>query len=88
MKFRNVIILYLAVFIIFSAYNGKAQVIRTGEDSTKVLYRYEWSLYGLATTAGYGLGYRHGKHLTGYKKLMYEIEFALMKDPKEYKIIK
>ncbi len=38
-------------------------------------------------TLGYGFGYRQGKHLTGYKKLIFEGEFVSMKDPKEIKIL-
>ena len=35
--------------------------------------------------SGIGLGYRNGKHKTGYKKRMLEIEFTNMRHPKEVK---
>lgn len=38
-------------------------------------------------TSGFGLGYRSGKHITGYKKRMFEIELTGMKHPKEIRTV-
>lgn len=54
---------------------------------TKILFRKEYSVYGMIHTGGWGLGYRNGKHVTGYKKRMWEGEILGMKHPKEYRII-
>jgi hypothetical protein len=53
---------------------------------SKILYRKEWSAYLLAHTGGWGLGYRSGRHKTGYVKRMWEVEFISMKHPKEKKV--
>ena len=50
-----------------------------------VLYRYEMSGGILAHSSGFGINFRKGKHLTGYKKRMLEIELVSMKHPKEHK---
>ncbi len=36
---------------------------------------------------GWGAFFRKGKHLTGYKKKMYDIEAVTMQSPKEYSIV-
>lgn len=38
-------------------------------------------------TSGFGLGYRSGKHITGYKKRMFEVELTGMKHPKEIRTV-
>lgn len=50
-----------------------------------VLYRYEMSGGILAHSNGFGINFRKGKHLTGYKKRMLEIELVNMKHSKEHK---
>ncbi|MEI6765845.1 MAG: hypothetical protein WCM76_09405 [Bacteroidota bacterium] len=52
----------------------------------KILYRKERSAFIEVHTGGWGLGYRTGKHITGYKKRMFEFEAIGMKHPKELKI--
>jgi len=55
------------------------------EDQT-MMYRYEAAGGVFLHSAGWGLSYRKGKHVTGYKKKFYEIEFATMKNAKEIKV--
>jgi len=50
-----------------------------------VQYKYEMSFGILAHSNGFGVNFRRGKHLTGYKKRIWEIEVVNMKHPKEYK---
>lgn len=38
-------------------------------------------------TSGFGIGYRSGKHITGYKKRMFELELTGMKHPKEIRTV-
>lgn len=52
----------------------------------KILYRKERSAFITVHTGGWGLGYRTGKHITGYKKRMFEFEAVGMKHPKEIKM--
>jgi len=55
------------------------------ESDNKILLRKEWSISGIASSGGIGLGYRKGNHITAFKKRMLEIEFTSMKHPKEIK---
>jgi hypothetical protein len=57
-------------------------------DEVKVLYRNELS-GGLSahTYSGFGLNFRRGKHVTGFKKRVIEGELTYIKDPKEVKTV-
>jgi hypothetical protein len=57
-------------------------------DEVKVLYRNEMS-GGLSahTYSGFGLNFRRGKHVTGFKKRVIEGELTYIKDPKEVKTV-
>jgi len=57
------------------------------ESDNKILLRKEWSIGVIASSKGVGMGYRYGKHVTGYKKRMLEAEINTMKHPKEIKTI-
>ena len=61
--------------------------IQKGED-LNVLYRNE-SSFGLYvhSNAGIGLAYRRGKHVTGKRKRMFELEAQNFKHPKEVKSV-
>ena len=56
------------------------------EEDQTMMYRYEAAGGLFLHSAGWGLSYRKGKHVTGYKKRFYEIEFATMKSSKEIKV--
>lgn len=56
-------------------------------DETKILFRKEKSGYVMVSSNGFGVGYRSGKHLTGYKKRILEFEISSYKHPKEIKIL-
>lgn len=87
MLLRSIILLaLLSLFPVFS----QGQAISLGDTAihdAKVLYRKEKSGFIFLHTAGFGTGYRTGKHITGYKKRMFEIELTGMKHPKEIKSI-
>jgi len=57
----------------------------TKDDSRGILYRIERTGGALIHTDGIGFIYRQGRHITGFKKRMYEFEFVSMKHPKEVK---
>ncbi|MFH1320803.1 MAG: hypothetical protein ABII90_09150 [Bacteroidota bacterium] len=60
--------------------------IKKGEDQDiGLLYRYEMGGGIIAHSTGFGINFRKGKHITGFKKKMWEIELVNMKHPKEYK---
>jgi hypothetical protein len=56
------------------------------EEDQTMRYNYEASGGLVLHSGSWGLFYRKGKHVTGYKKKFYEIEFAHMKHPKEVKL--
>jgi len=55
-------------------------------ENVGVLYKKVMTFGILAHSNGFGANFRRGKHLTGYKKRIYEIELVNMKHPKEYKV--
>lgn len=58
------------------------------EDGTNlnVLYRNDASARVFAATRGYGISFKRGKHITGMKRLFYELETQNLKHPKEIKL--
>lgn len=64
----------------------KKQATLSEEDDAGVQYKKVLTFGILAHSNGFGANYRWGKHLTGLKKRMYEMEFVNMKHPKEYKV--
>lgn len=56
------------------------------EDDAGVQYKQVMTFGIMAHSNGFGANFRRGKHLTGYKKRLYEIEVVNMKHPKEYKV--
>jgi hypothetical protein len=76
-KLSTLILMFVICFSLFS------QEMKLNDD-VGVLLRREKSYYLNLHTNGWGVGYRVGKHLTGYLKRMYECEFVSMKHSKEY----
>lgn len=61
--------------------------VQNGED-VNVLYRNESTFGFYAHTAGgFGIAYRRGKHVTGKRKRMFELEVQNFKHPKEVKTV-
>lgn len=52
----------------------------------KILLRKELAGHALIHTSGWGLGFRKAKHITGYRKWLYEGEIVSIKDKKEVKM--
>ncbi|NTW33013.1 MAG: hypothetical protein HGB12_10365 [Bacteroidetes bacterium] len=80
---------YILSFLLFFCVSHGQQISLSDTilNETKVLLRKEQSGFLMIHTQGFGAGYRTGRHLTGYKKRMFEIELTGMKHPKEVKII-
>lgn len=79
------VIFIIFLFPIISGYPQQITITDSLSKDTKVLFRKEQSGFVMLHTAGFGLGYKQGKHLTGYKKRMLEFEFTGIKHPKEIK---
>ena len=85
--------LFLALFGTLSVVDGSAQDnIATGitpttkqNDDAQLLYRNEQEFGALIHSSGWGVNYRRGKHITGYKKRTLELEIVTVKHPKEIK---
>ena len=55
-----------------------------GDDDVTILYRKEASGGITIHSNGWGLTYKSGKHITGFRKRILDFEFLTMKHPKEY----
>lgn len=58
----------------------------TGGDNVQLLYRNEQEFGIVLHSQGWGFNYRRGKHITGYKKRILELELVGLRHPKEIKI--
>ena len=50
-----------------------------------VFWRNEWSIALMVNSNGFGANYRYGERINADNKRLYELDFAYMKDPKEFK---
>jgi len=85
MLFKRV---FLFSIIVLFTIISKGQKITTSDtlmDDTKILLRKEKSGFIMIHTSGFGFGYHSGKHVTGYKKRMFEIELTGIRDQKAIK---
>jgi hypothetical protein len=91
-------LLFLAFLLFFVPPNIYSQGVATSQDSTVVtrpaspegdeditiLYRKEASGGITVHSNGWGLTFKSGKHVTGFRKRILDFEFLTMKHPKEY----
>lgn len=59
---------------------------RIANDDVTILYRNEAEGGVNIHSNGFGLTFKRGWHLTGYKKQMLDIDFVSLRDPKQYKL--
>jgi hypothetical protein len=78
---------FLTACMSVSAQQEGSQNVPLGMDGQKVLYRNEMAGGFVAHTEGVGLNFRRGKHVTGRRKRVFEIEFVNMRHPKEVKTV-
>ena len=83
---------FIFFFIIFSGIlfaqdiaTGLSSGIKTNDD-VQLLYRNEREFGFVFHSSGWGLNYRRGKHITGFKKRTLELEIVGMRHPKEIKL--
>jgi hypothetical protein len=72
---------------VFAQDSPTGQGIPVGQEGPKVLYRNEMSGGLVAHTAGLGVNFRRGKHVTGMRKRVFELEFVNMRHAKEIKTV-
>ncbi|NOQ26403.1 MAG: hypothetical protein GQ564_13680 [Bacteroidales bacterium] len=75
--------LILVFFIFTLSLNSYCQEIP--ENVPEIFYRNEKSLGFQLNTNGWGLGYRYGSRINYFEKQNYEIDFSIIKHPKEIK---
>ncbi|MBT8196311.1 MAG: hypothetical protein HKO56_03480 [Bacteroidia bacterium] len=81
------IFLLSLVLALFAADLSAQTIIDENEDYKPVLYRNEYSFGFMLHSNGWGINFNRGKHITGYKKRMFEFDFVGMKHPKEVKTL-
>jgi hypothetical protein len=85
MRPRFLILLFLFPFNIFA--QDSTMVVRPaspeGDEDITILYRKESSGGITVHSNGWGLTYKSGKHVTGFRKRILDFEFLTMKHPKE-----
>jgi len=80
-----ILFLVFSPAIVAQETNDNLTRIKNGED-VNMLYRHEQSFGVYVHSAGgIGLAYRKGKHVTGTRKKMLEVEMSNFKSPKEVK---
>jgi hypothetical protein len=77
-------LLITAVFLIIGINSINAQGELTQEQ--KVFYRNEKTFGFLLNTDGFGVSYREGKRLDFLNKRLFEVDFGIIKHPKEVKL--
>ena len=77
------VIFILSIFLSIVTINTSAQ----GEidEQQKILYRNERTFAGYLNTNGFGVGFRYGKNLNAFKKIIYDVDFMYVKHAKEYR---
>lgn len=80
---------YLVLLVVIgSAGSVKGQVNPNEfQEEPKVLMRNEWGFGIQLHTAGWGIDYRRGKNITGYKKRIIEGEIVNIRHPKEIRSV-
>ncbi len=81
MKYR---LLFFFLFICLKSFAQDST--RIANDDVTILYRNEAEGGINIHSNGFGLTFKRGWHLTGYKKQMLDIDFVSLRDPKQYKL--
>jgi hypothetical protein len=79
-------ILIAFVFISFSTSLLAQDSARIAGDEVNILFRNEASGGLILHSAGFGITFKRGWHMTGYKKEMLDIDFVSLRDPKQVKL--
>jgi hypothetical protein len=79
-------ILFLVCLLLFSLQSVAQDSTRIENDDVTILFRNEAEGGIIVHSNGFGLTFKRGWHLTGYKKQMLDIDFVSLRDPKQYKL--
>ena len=79
------IFFFLFVVLAFRSSAQDTTRVTAAVEETSILYRNEASGGIIAHSNGFGITFKRGWHLTGYKKHILDIEFVSMRHPKQYK---
>ncbi len=93
MLFRKAKILLIFIAFLLPLFSSAQEPEKTGssgynpvgQQDVQLLYRNDFTLSGLVQTQGFGFNFRRGKHITGFKRGILEIELANIRHPKEIK---
>jgi hypothetical protein len=78
------IILLCLIFLAPVAWRGEALMAQSATNiDGKILLSRQWSAYATMQTSGFGIGYRNGKYIDGYRLLYYDVSFEGWHHPKE-----
>ena len=78
-------LLFIFVLFLGSALAQDSTLVPGGQEETNILYRNEASGGLVVHSNGFGVTFKRGWHLTGYKKHLLDIELVSMRHPKQYK---
>jgi hypothetical protein len=79
--------IHILFFFFLSCLQSFAQdSTRFDNDGVTILYRNEAEGGITVHSNGFGITFKRGWHLTGYKKRMLDIDFVSLRDPKQYKL--
>jgi len=73
--------LLLLLFFFLSAFSAFPQDL--SDDLPKIFFRNEKTIALNLNSNGWGLGYRYGSRINAFEKHIYEIDFSVIKHPKE-----
>lgn len=80
MNLRFLLLVFLLLILTLNAYCQEIS-----EDMPKIFYRNEKTLGLQLNTNGWGIGYRYGDRINYFEKRNYDIDFSIIKHPKEIK---
>jgi len=78
--------LVILVFVSVLALNAYSQDSSFVEGDRTILFRNEAEGGINVHSNGFGITFKRGWHMTGYKKQMLDIDFVSLRDPKQYKL--
>ena len=80
MKFKFLVSVIIFSILVLDTYSQE-----TPDDLPKIFYRNEKTLGVQLNTNGWSVGYRFGDRINYFEKRNYEIDFSIIKHPKEIK---
>lgn len=72
----------IVFFFLFSIFSF-AQAQQTNFDDSRTVYQNEWTIGAFIHTRGWGIDYKNGKSITGFKRRIIEAELLTMNHPKQ-----